>query len=303
VAFALRYIPAWRNETALFVVAGLGIIPLAGWLGRATDQLAQRTGAGLGGLLNATFGNAAELIIALMALSKGLTTVVKASLTGSIIGNLLLVLGTSIFAGALRFHKQTFNRTGVRASTTAMSLAAVALIIPTVFHVAADARPGGWTPAAEQRLSLAIAGVLFLHLRRHAGLLARHAQVALRRGGERQSQPTATDAARASSARHRDRARRLPERVPRRVHPDGATPTRPHGNLSRRHRRSHRWQCGRAYHRRLVRDEEQDGLTLSIAIGSSLQVALFVTPVASSPRTSWAIGWTSSSRFRRSSRS
>jgi Ca2+:H+ antiporter len=162
VAFALQFVPAWRNETALFAVAGLGIIPLAGWLGRATDQLAQRTGAGLGGLLNATFGNAAELIIALMALSKGLTTVVKASLTGSIIGNLLLVLGASTFAGGLRYHKQTFNRTAARASTTAMTLAAVALIIPTVFHIAADARPGGWTPAAEQRLSLAIAAVLFL---------------------------------------------------------------------------------------------------------------------------------------------
>jgi hypothetical protein len=97
-AFAIRFVPAWSNESLLFIAAGVGIIPLAGWLGRATEQLSARTGAGIGGFLNATFGNAAELIIALMALSKGLTTVVKASLTGSIIGNLLLVLGASAFA-------------------------------------------------------------------------------------------------------------------------------------------------------------------------------------------------------------
>jgi len=131
-------------------------------LGRATEQIAAHTGAGIGGFLNATFGNAAELIIALMALSKGLTTVVKASLTGSIIGNLLLVLGASAFAGGLRFSHQRFNKTAARVSATAMSMGAAALIIPTVFHVTANARPGGWSAAAEQKLSLAIAVVLFL---------------------------------------------------------------------------------------------------------------------------------------------
>jgi Ca2+:H+ antiporter len=162
VAFAIRFVPAWNNASLLFVVAGAGIIPLAGWLGRATEQIAAHTGAGIGGFLNATFGNAAELIIALMALSKGLTTVVKASLTGSIIGNLLLVLGASAFAGGLRFSHQRFNKTAARVSATAMSMGAAALIIPTVFHVTANARPGGWSAAAEQKLSLAIAVVLFL---------------------------------------------------------------------------------------------------------------------------------------------
>jgi Ca2+:H+ antiporter len=161
-AFAIRFVPAWNNASLLFVVAGVGIIPLAGWLGRATEQIAARTGAGIGGFLNATFGNAAELIIALMALSKGLTTVVKASLTGSIIGNLLLVLGASAFAGGLRFSHQRFNKIAARVSATAMSMGAAALIIPTVFHVTANARPGGWSAAAEQKLSLAIAVVLFL---------------------------------------------------------------------------------------------------------------------------------------------
>src|SRR4051812_48379204 len=83
----------------IFLASCLAIIPLAGWLGHATEQLAHRTGEGIGGLLNATFGNAAELIIAIMALQQGLYPVVKASLTGSIIGNVLLVLGAAGFAG------------------------------------------------------------------------------------------------------------------------------------------------------------------------------------------------------------
>src|SRR3954470_20492524 len=159
-AFALRYVPAWNNQTALFIVSALAIIPVAGWMGEATEQLAHRMGQGIGGLLNASFGNAAELIIALIALKAGHIEVVKASITGSIIGNLLLVLGASIFAGGLRYKKQSFNKTGARASCTALILAASALVIPTVFHFAAALSPGGWTPAAEQRLSLAIAIVL-----------------------------------------------------------------------------------------------------------------------------------------------
>lgn len=162
VAIALRYVPAWRNGTALFIFAALAIVPLAGWMGRATEQLAARSGAGVGGFLNATFGNAAELIIALVALSKGLTGVVKASLAGSIIGNLLLVLGASILVGGLRYPKQTFNQTAARISATSLGLGAIALMIPTVFHRAAMSRPGGWTVEAEQRLSLAIVCVLFL---------------------------------------------------------------------------------------------------------------------------------------------
>jgi len=160
VAFALRYIPAWNNQTALFVVSALALIPVAGWMGNATEHLAHRMGEGIGGLLNASFGNAAELIIALIALRAGHIEVVKASITGSIIGNLLLVLGASVFAGGLRYKKQTFNKTAARASCTALILAAGALVIPTIFHEAAARTPTGWTPLAEQRLSLAIAIVL-----------------------------------------------------------------------------------------------------------------------------------------------
>jgi len=116
----------------------------------------------VGGLLNATFGNAAELIIGGIALSKGLTSVVKASITGSIIGNVLLVLGLSILLGGTRYKEQRFNRTAVTTSVTSLSLAAIGLIIPTVFHRAADRSAGGWSPLVEQKLSLAIAVVLFV---------------------------------------------------------------------------------------------------------------------------------------------
>jgi Ca2+:H+ antiporter len=161
-AFAIRYVPAWKNETLLFIITGIAIIPLAGWMGQATEHLSARAGHGVGGLLNATFGNAAELIIALMALSKGLIGVVKASITGSIIGNILLVLGASILAGGMRFPRQTFNQTAARISATSLSLAAIGLIIPTIFHLSADRQPGGWSLQAEQNLSMAIAAVLLI---------------------------------------------------------------------------------------------------------------------------------------------
>jgi Ca2+:H+ antiporter len=160
VAFAIRYVPGWRHDTALFVVSALAIIPLAGWMGHATEHLAHRMGEGIGGLLNASFGNAAELIIALLALRAGEIEVVKASITGSIIGNLLLVLGVSVFAGGLRYPQQRFNKTAARSGCTALMLAAAALVIPSVFHQTAAQHPGAWTPIAEQRLSFAIALIL-----------------------------------------------------------------------------------------------------------------------------------------------
>ncbi len=165
VAIAMRFIPSLENPTWLFIFACLAIIPLAGWMGKATEHLAEHLGQGIGGLLNATFGNAAELIIALFALSKGLEGVVKASITGSIIGNLLLVLGLSILAGGSKFKTQKFDRTAASTSSTALTLAAIALLIPTVFHLVASNVPvaqGGWTPDKEQTLSLAIAIVLFI---------------------------------------------------------------------------------------------------------------------------------------------
>ncbi len=134
-------------------------------MGKATEHLADHLGQGIGGLLNATFGNAAELIIALFALSKGLEGVVKASITGSIIGNMLLVLGISLIAGGAKYKTQTFDRTAASTSATALTLGAIALLIPTVFHLVATNVPvaqGGWTPQKEQNLSLAIAVVLIV---------------------------------------------------------------------------------------------------------------------------------------------
>ena len=98
----------------LFATSSLAILPLAGWMGRATEQLAERLGEGVGGLLNATFGNAAELIIALAALRAGLHDVVKASIAGSIVGNILLVLGAAMLAGGLHRPEQHFNPAGAR---------------------------------------------------------------------------------------------------------------------------------------------------------------------------------------------
>jgi Ca2+:H+ antiporter len=145
-------------HTWIFIAASIAIIPLAGWLGRATEHLAERTSEGVGGLLNATFGNAAEMIIALMALKRGLYDVVKASLTGSIIGNILLVLGAAILAGGMRHSTQKFNPAGARMQATMLSLAAVALIVPAAFHYI-----GGQSAAPrEAGLSLEISIVLLV---------------------------------------------------------------------------------------------------------------------------------------------
>src|SRR5436309_2441668 len=137
VAAWLRY-GAAGTDLWLFLAAVLAIIPLAGLMGRATENLAEHLGPAAGGLLNATFGNAAELIIALAALRRGpdMYPLVKASITGSIIGNVLLVLGLAAFAGGLRRPRQTFSRTHAAVGTTLLALACVGLVVPTLyFHL------------------------------------------------------------------------------------------------------------------------------------------------------------------------
>jgi len=126
-------------------------------MGKATEHLAERLGAGPGGLLNASFGNAAELIIALMALRKGLYDVVKSSIAGSIIGNVLLVLGLSILAGGIKYERQTFNRTAACMGATLLTLSAIGLVVPAIFHQVTI----GAGINHEQELSLEIAIVLF----------------------------------------------------------------------------------------------------------------------------------------------
>jgi len=143
------------HGTPIFVTASLAIIPLAGLMGRATEQLAHHVGAGLGGLLNATFGNAADLIIAGFALHAGLHDVVKASITGSIIGNVLLVFGLAALLGGLKFPVQKFNRTAASLGGTMLVLSAIGLVIPAIFHAVADV-----PPSTEFTLSRDIAVVL-----------------------------------------------------------------------------------------------------------------------------------------------
>ena len=125
------------SAVVIFVSCCVAIIPLAGVMGKATEYLADRVGSGWGGLLNASFGNACELIIALSALRAGYVDMVRASITGSIIGNILLVLGLSMVAGGIRHQTQTFNRTAATTSATLLALAAISLCVPAVFHHAA----------------------------------------------------------------------------------------------------------------------------------------------------------------------
>src|SRR5512132_3485828 len=120
----------------IFITAAVSLIPLAGLIGLGTEQLARRSGPGWGGFLNATFGNAAELIIALVALNKGHVELVKASITGSIVGNLLLVLGLSFFVGGLGRRSQKFHRTAANNAAAMLFLAVVALVMPAVFDLA-----------------------------------------------------------------------------------------------------------------------------------------------------------------------
>ncbi len=157
---------AGASAGVIFAASALGIIPTAALMGRATEELAVRSGPGIGGLLNVTFGNAPELIIALFALEKGLQEVVKASIVGSILGNILLVLGAAMFFGGLRRDKQTFSRTSAGVQTSMLLLAAAALVMPAIFELVEGQglpAPGAETvdyDATVEHLSLAVAIVL-----------------------------------------------------------------------------------------------------------------------------------------------
>ncbi|WP_204486699.1 calcium/proton exchanger [Archangium primigenium] len=120
--------------TPTFILCALALVPLARLMGEATEVISHKLGSGLGGLMNASFGNAAELIIALAALRSGQLDVVKASITGAILGNVLLVLGASILIGGLKFPRQTFNPTAAMSGMSMMFLALVSLVIPDLFH-------------------------------------------------------------------------------------------------------------------------------------------------------------------------
>ncbi len=143
------------NEIAVFFSACLSIIPLAGIMGEATDNLSCYMGEKMGGLLNATFGNATELLITLFALKAGLFSVVKASIAGSILGNILLVLGLAMLVGGIKNGIQSFDRMHINNQTSLMFLSVIALIIPAVFFH----NQAGY---ALQEFSLLVAVILFI---------------------------------------------------------------------------------------------------------------------------------------------
>src|SRR6478735_3999907 len=140
------------DSTWVFLTAAVSLVPLAGLIGLGTEQLARRAGPAWGGFLNATFGNAAELIIALVALRSGHIELVKASITGSIIGNLLLVLGLSFFVGGLGRRTQKFHRTSATNMAAMLFLGVVALVMPAVFDLSLFGTLNA-RPAALDRLS------------------------------------------------------------------------------------------------------------------------------------------------------
>jgi Ca2+:H+ antiporter len=169
VAFLLEFVPALKNEILLFACCCLGLIPLAGYLGEATEELSVHTGPKIGGLLNATLGNAAELIITIVALQAGKFELVKASITGSILGNLLLILGASLLFGGLRHGIQRFDRQATGVSASMMTLAVIGLSIPTIFEVLRQISAGQLNVFSTQAndsslngLSLGVAAVLML---------------------------------------------------------------------------------------------------------------------------------------------
>jgi len=134
---------AHASATVIFATSALGVIPTAALMGKATEELAARSGPGIGGFLNVTFGNAPELIIAVFALKEGLQEVVKASLIGSILGNVLLVMGGAMFVGGLRRERQTFDATAAGVQVSLLLLAVIALIMPAVFQLVS----GGGLPS------------------------------------------------------------------------------------------------------------------------------------------------------------
>lgn len=145
------------SEMLIFITSALAVIPLAKYVGEATEELAIHTGPQLGGLLNATLGNAAELIITIFAIQKGLYELVRASITGSILGNLLLIMGLSMLFGGLKNGMQTFNRRTAAMNGTLVLLSVVALLIPSLFDVAIQQ-----DLAAELRLSEWVAIVMII---------------------------------------------------------------------------------------------------------------------------------------------
>lgn len=146
------------SPTMLFILSALAIIPLAGLMGEATEEISFYSGPRVGGFLNATFGNATELIIAFFAMKAGLFDVVKASIAGSVIGNILLVLGASMLAGGLKYKSQHFNQRAIDVSSSMLLFAVIGLIIPAIFT---HTMPSKLLTTRYEALSVAVALIMF----------------------------------------------------------------------------------------------------------------------------------------------
>ena len=273
----------------VFAAAALGVIPCAAVMGEATEAIAARTGPGIGGLLNVTFGNAPELIIAFFALIEGLQEVVKASLVGSIIGNVLLVLGAAMLVGGWAREKQTFSRTAANAQSAMLMLALAALVFPALFqlihggslpHVGADEVDFG---SDLEHLSLGVALVLLVTYVRRPVLLAedapRRVQPVSGTSTRRRSTPGRCGGPRiylALSAVAVGRDERDPRRArsPRRRRTSGCPSSSSACSWWRSSATppSTGWRCS-------SRAKDKMDLAVNIAIGSSAQIALFVAPV------------------------
>lgn len=195
VALVLEWLHA--GEVLVFVTSALAVVPLAALIGRATEELSHHAGPGIGGLLNATFGNGAELLIAAFAVLEGLPNVVKASLSGSILGNILLVLGAAAFVGGLGRERQTFSAAGASARTLMLFLAVAGLVMPAAFDLTVLGSLTANSPqlfevsqlTATVLLVVYLAGLIF-SLRTHAAVFSAVGQVAGEAGAEGAGAPT-----------------------------------------------------------------------------------------------------------------
>jgi Ca2+:H+ antiporter len=280
------------SAVVVFFVSAVALIPPAAMMGRATEELAERSGNVIGGLLNVTFGNAPELIIALFALDKGLHEVVKASLIGSILGNVLLVMGAAMLVGGLTGHRthgvQKFGQTAASVQSTMLLLAVAALVMPGVFAlVEGDGLPHPGDAIVDygstlEHLSLAVAIVLILSyaagllfsLRTHAALFNPHEEESHIEGRGTWSTRRSVLALAISGALVGVLSEILVGSIEEASHTIGlseffigAIVVAIVGNAAEH------WVAV------LVAYKNKMSLAVSIAIGSSAQVALFVAPV------------------------
>lgn len=153
IAEIMHLSPIW-----IFILSALAIIPLAAYIGRSTEAISVYTGDRIGGFLNATLGNATELIISILAIKEGLFAVVKASIAGSILGNILLVLGASMLAGGIKFNIQTFNKKAIEVTSTMLLFSIIAITVPAFF----EELPSKNLLVNTEKISIVISIILFL---------------------------------------------------------------------------------------------------------------------------------------------